>query len=113
MKLTQKGFFNLMKKHDQPIDVGLANMVSEHEFKSDDCTGAIVLKVDEAKAIHKMLYNYVWEFAFMLSYFELKLPDDLLDRIKQVDGEYDGEYLCCSEEQSDQAEKGDENRNDA
>ncbi len=68
----------------------------------------VVLTVEEAKAIHTMLYNYVWEYAFELTDYDVKLPDDLLSRIKQVDDEFNGEYLRFYEERIEQAESKDE-----
>ena len=82
MKLTPKGFFNLMKKHDQPIDVDLANMVSEHEFEPDDFTGAVVLTVKEAKQIFKIIE----EFApiYYWSKYE-KAIEKLVSQIEQAE----------------------------
>ena len=77
---------------------------------ADFMTGELVipkkvwLTIEEAKAIHEMLYSYVWEYAFCLTDYDVKLPDDLLSRIKQVDSDFNGEYLHFYEERIEQAE---------
>ena len=81
----------------------LENM-NQEMIASRGCKPLIWLTVEEAKAIHEMLYNYVWEYAFCLTDYDVKLPDDLLSRIKQVDDEFNGEYLRFYEERIEQAE---------
>ena len=83
MKLTAKGFFNLMKKHDQPIDVDLANMVSEHEFEPDDFEGAVVLTMDEAKKIKGALESVRISLSLEESGLRLQMAMLLKKRIKQ------------------------------
>ena len=115
MKLSEKGYLKIGNSIVGWFENGVVKVTFDPdkiEFEPDDFEGGccqngkghVTLTVEEAKAIHEMLYNYVWEYAFCLTDYDVKLPDDLLSRIKQVDDEFNGEYLRFYEGRIEQAE---------
>ena len=79
MKLSGKGLGKVC--YHQSFDLSLGS----YEFEPEDFTGAVVLTVEEAKAILTLVKNFVDEYRSDLSTRTIQFPNELQKRIKQAE----------------------------